>query len=111
MRVNVLVVLLALALALLAGGCLGDNPIVVIRTGLGDVEVETYQEEAPLTAGNFLKYVEWPANGGGPYRVVVVGASDVTESLSRIAASRFAGDGGPGSTTRAASARATRGSG
>jgi len=34
------------------------NPHVVIQTELGDIIVEIYEKEAPITADNFLKYVD-----------------------------------------------------
>lgn len=34
------------------------NPIVVIETNMGTIEVELNQEKAPLTVKNFLSYVE-----------------------------------------------------
>jgi peptidyl-prolyl cis-trans isomerase A (cyclophilin A) len=41
----------------------GDNPHIKIKTELGDITVEIYEKEAPVTAANFLKYVD-----GGRYR-------------------------------------------
>jgi len=35
-----------------------QNPHVLIQTELGDITVEIYEKEAPITAGNFLKYVD-----------------------------------------------------
>jgi len=34
------------------------NPRVVISTELGDIEAELYLDKAPVTASNFLKYVD-----------------------------------------------------
>jgi cyclophilin family peptidyl-prolyl cis-trans isomerase len=36
----------------------GKNPVVVISTSLGDIEVELYPDKAPETVKNFLAYVE-----------------------------------------------------
>ncbi len=58
MRGFILLALLAGLFAALLSGCSGDDPIVVIRTELGDIEVEIYEKAAPLTAGNFLEYIE-----------------------------------------------------
>jgi cyclophilin family peptidyl-prolyl cis-trans isomerase len=33
-----------------------NNPIVVIETSLGEITVELYPLEAPITVGNFLRY-------------------------------------------------------
>jgi peptidyl-prolyl cis-trans isomerase A (cyclophilin A) len=47
------------------------NPKVMIRTGLGDITLEIYVDKAPITAGNFLKYVrENRFQGAAFYRVV-----------------------------------------
>ena len=35
-----------------------DNPIVIFKTTLGDITLELYPEEAPITVKNFLDYVE-----------------------------------------------------
>lgn len=49
----------------------GNNPVVVIKTGLGDITVEIYSEKAPQTAANFLKYVDGGLyEGASFYRVV-----------------------------------------
>ena len=34
------------------------NPVVRIKTSLGDIRVEVFQQAAPVTAGNFLRYVD-----------------------------------------------------
>jgi len=36
----------------------GQNPQVIIATEMGDILVEIYQNQAPITATNFLKYVD-----------------------------------------------------
>jgi len=47
------------------------NPKVMISTGLGDITVELYVDKAPISAGNFLKYVqENRLQGAVFYRVV-----------------------------------------
>ena len=47
-------------MAILAGpvSCDRPAPMVLIRTELGDISVEIYQKQAPVTAGNFLAHVE-----------------------------------------------------
>lgn len=35
-----------------------QNPKVLIKTELGQIAVEIYQDKAPVTAANFLKYVD-----------------------------------------------------
>ena len=44
--------------ALLASCTHNSNPRVVISTELGDIEAEIYLDKAPVTSGNFLKYVD-----------------------------------------------------
>jgi peptidyl-prolyl cis-trans isomerase A (cyclophilin A) len=47
------------------------NPKVMICTSLGDITLELYTDKAPITAGNFLKYVyENRFQGAAFYRVV-----------------------------------------
>jgi peptidyl-prolyl cis-trans isomerase A (cyclophilin A) len=68
-----------LAAALLLAGSAGmvmvasecAPPRVMIRTDMGDVVLELYPDKAPLTAVNFLKYVDQGLfRGGSFYRVV-----------------------------------------
>jgi len=35
-----------------------QNPVVLINTSMGDIEVELFKEKAPLTVANFLMYVD-----------------------------------------------------
>ena len=51
--------LFVLILLLLIVGCSRQtNPRVLIATELGEVEAELYIDKAPVTAGNFLRYVD-----------------------------------------------------
>ncbi len=34
------------------------NPIVIMETSKGNIEIELYQEKAPITVANFLEYVD-----------------------------------------------------
>lgn len=34
------------------------NPVVLMTTSMGDIKIELYPEQAPITVENFLKYVE-----------------------------------------------------
>ena len=48
-----------------------QNPIVVMETEMGTLEIELFQDKAPVTVANFLEYVEknmW--KGASFYRVV-----------------------------------------
>jgi len=54
---------LALLLPVLGAGTLAcqdakKNPVVVMETSLGTIEIELDQEKAPITVKNFLSYVE-----------------------------------------------------
>jgi len=37
---------------------LTDNPVVLIETTMGEIKVEVYPDKAPITVGNFLRYVD-----------------------------------------------------
>ncbi len=47
-----------LLLVILLPGCRKKYPQVVMKTPYGDIVVEIYTEKAPLTAANFLRYVD-----------------------------------------------------
>lgn len=49
--------ILVLFFSVLIFGGSGENPHVVIQTELGDITVEIYDKDAPITASNFLRYV------------------------------------------------------
>jgi peptidyl-prolyl cis-trans isomerase A (cyclophilin A) len=50
-----------------------ENPKVLIKTELGNITVEVYENDAPITAANFFKYVDNNLfNGGTFYRVVTM---------------------------------------
>lgn len=64
-------------LTLLAGGLpacgskIDNSPNVILETELGAIEIEVYPEKAPLSAGDFLNYVDRKFyHGQGFYRVV-----------------------------------------
>jgi cyclophilin family peptidyl-prolyl cis-trans isomerase len=42
----------------LAGVARADNPVVVVETSMGTIEVELYADKAPETVKNFLGYVD-----------------------------------------------------
>jgi peptidyl-prolyl cis-trans isomerase A (cyclophilin A) len=50
--------LIILCLVMLTTGCGNENPQVLLRTDLGDITIEVYSKQAPITAANFLRYVE-----------------------------------------------------
>jgi peptidyl-prolyl cis-trans isomerase A (cyclophilin A) len=52
-------------------GCGSKNPRILIKSEFGDIEVEVYDKKAPITASNFLRYVDANAFEGGLfYRTV-----------------------------------------
>jgi len=64
-------ILLSLTILFALHGCTSKNPHVLISTELGDIVVEVYDEKAPITASNFLQYVnEDRFQGAVFYRVV-----------------------------------------
>jgi len=51
--------LLSLAFVLIFISCTkNNNPHILISTQLGDIEAEIFLDKAPVTAANFLKYVD-----------------------------------------------------
>jgi len=51
-------ILLLLTVAITLLSCnINRNPGVIIATGLGNIEAEIYLDKAPVTAANFLRYV------------------------------------------------------
>ena len=60
-------------LSLLLSGCGAEDPKVQLVTDLGDITIKIYTDAAPITAGNFLKYVdEQRFEGASFYRVVTL---------------------------------------
>ncbi len=54
-------------------GLKAQHPQVLIKTELGDIKIEVYTDKAPITAANFLRYVdENRIEGATFYRVVTL---------------------------------------
>ncbi|WP_439181467.1 peptidylprolyl isomerase [Carboxylicivirga taeanensis] len=71
--------IVSLACLLILIGC-EENPKVLIETAFGDILIEVYQDEAPITAANFLRYVkEGRYDGAVFYRVVDEGNQELDE--------------------------------
>jgi peptidyl-prolyl cis-trans isomerase A (cyclophilin A) len=57
-------IIIAITLCLLLGGiasALGEtqkNPVVLMKTSLGNIKIELFQKKAPITVQNFLSYVK-----------------------------------------------------
>lgn len=49
------------------------NPVVVIETSKGDIELELFQDKAPITVENFLKYVDASQYNGLIFHRVIDG--------------------------------------
>ncbi|MSR55067.1 MAG: peptidyl-prolyl cis-trans isomerase [Gemmataceae bacterium] len=47
-----------LAAMFVASATQAANPVIVIETSKGDIKVELFEEKAPITVKNFLKYVD-----------------------------------------------------
>jgi peptidyl-prolyl cis-trans isomerase A (cyclophilin A) len=63
--------LIIFILAVFIVSCIQSSPRVMIKTELGDIIVELYPDKAPVTAENFLRYVdEGKYDGATFYRVV-----------------------------------------
>jgi peptidyl-prolyl cis-trans isomerase A (cyclophilin A) len=48
-----------------------ENPVVVMKTSLGDITIELDQQKAPKTVENFLKYVEKKSFDGTVFHRVI----------------------------------------
>jgi peptidyl-prolyl cis-trans isomerase A (cyclophilin A) len=69
-KLGVLVFILVLGFLYLNARTESD-PRVLIKTELGDIQVEIYERQAPVTAANFLRYVDAGLfKGASFYRVV-----------------------------------------
>ena len=54
-------------------GCGLKHPTLIIKTEMGDIHVEVYEEKAPITTQNFLRYVDGGYfEGGSFYRTVTM---------------------------------------
>jgi len=51
-------IVFVLFLSTLILGASGENPHVVLKTEFGSIEVEIYEMKSPITASNFLSYVD-----------------------------------------------------
>lgn len=58
MKFLITIVALALIVISIFWGYRAENPVVIIETELGDIKVELYEKQAPVTVANFLRYVD-----------------------------------------------------
>ena len=55
-------------------GCESRKSYIIIETELGEIKVEIYEQKAPITASNFLRYVDENRYEGATfYRTVTMG--------------------------------------
>ena len=59
------------SLSLLAGRLQAATTTVVLRTSLGEIELEVNENRAPITAANFLRYVDGGYYEGGRFHRTV----------------------------------------
>jgi cyclophilin family peptidyl-prolyl cis-trans isomerase len=57
MSVKVLIVCFVV-LAMVSGTARAANPVVVLETNMGNIEIELFEDKAPATVKNFLQYVQ-----------------------------------------------------
>lgn len=71
----------ALALAAASTARVSQNPVVYLRTGLGVIVVEIAQDKAPVTAANFLRYVDAKLYDGAVFHRTVTMANQPTDKV------------------------------
>jgi cyclophilin family peptidyl-prolyl cis-trans isomerase len=64
---------LAAAASLLSFAASAANPVVEMKTSLGDIQIELAQDKAPITVSNFLAYVEKKHFDGTVFHRVIKG--------------------------------------
>lgn len=73
------------------------EPYVVVQTELGPIAIVLKVKEAPVTACNFLRYVQaHKYDGGSVFRTVVAETNDNPNPIDVIQAATTAGDDDPG---------------
>jgi peptidyl-prolyl cis-trans isomerase A (cyclophilin A) len=77
---------IALALSILLAASAGlpspDRPLVLLRTERGDITIEVNTDRAPLTAANFLRYVDAGLYDGTVFHRAVTKASPRNQAVS-----------------------------
>ena len=81
---------ISLAILLVTTGAAAQsNPVVVIETSLGNITVELYQDEAPISVENFLTYIRDDFYTGTIFhrviKVFMVQGGGMTEDMVRKA--------------------------
>lgn len=57
----------------ISAGAATDNPVVLMKTSMGNVKIELFPKEAPLTVKNFLSYVKDGFYTGAIFHRVIPG--------------------------------------
>lgn len=74
-------------------GCAAPNPIVVLETDAGPIEIAVYPDKAPLSAADFLHYVDQGLyNDQGFYRTVRPDNDPRSMGMSLIQGGRLDGE-------------------
>jgi len=68
-----LTILLTLSLFALPAGAVSKNPTVLMETSLGNVTIELFQKDAPISVKNFLSYVKDGFYNGTVFHRVIPG--------------------------------------
>jgi peptidyl-prolyl cis-trans isomerase A (cyclophilin A) len=71
----------ALAAVALVAAAAAENPVVLIRTGMGDISVEVDLARAPVTAANFLRYVDAGLYDGSVFHRTVTMANQPKDAV------------------------------
>jgi len=67
-----------------------NSPVVVLETSAGKMEITVYPDKAPISAGDFLRYVDGGLyNGQGFYRVVHARNDPLNMGMSLIQGGRL----------------------
>lgn len=68
-------------LALTSTFSLSENPIVLVSTEKGEITIELYEKNAPITVSNFLKYVDNQLYDNGTFFRVVNSDNDPEKNI------------------------------
>ena len=67
------IIYLSIALSICLISCKPAGPVIIISTTMGDIELELYPEQAPITVANFIAYIDSGLfEGGSFYRTVTM---------------------------------------
>ncbi len=78
---HVMALALSLAASAAVPGVSPDHPRVLLRTEMGDITIEVAADEAPLTAANFLRYVDAGLYDGAVFHRTVTKASPRNQAV------------------------------